>query len=153
MAMLDTNTTLVAMWLARNDSVLEDPEIESSLLAKLLQNQKRQNINPSTLVPPPPPPSISKHAQNQKKFMTLKAMLREVKNGELAEDEVEVYENNRFYPFGGWSSKMFIGDPPSWSDRSGKLNTPKDHKMFELDASKWRSALFPFPLQWRATAR
>ncbi len=38
----------------------------------------------------------------------------------------EVYENQRFYPIVGWSSKMMPHDPPAWSDRSGLRYKPKE---------------------------
>ncbi len=53
----------------------------------------------------------------------------------------EVFENERFYPFVGWSSRMLPTDRPAWSDRSGTTSRPiMDEVDSVLPADDWEWA-------------
>eukprot|EP00755_Sulcionema_specki_P021014 Sspe_Gene.12885::Locus_4420_Transcript_1_1_Confidence_1.000_Length_11390::g.12885::m.12885/K19525/VPS13A_C; vacuolar protein sorting-associated protein 13A/C len=51
---------------------------------------------------------------------------------------VEVFENQRSYPFVGFTSKLLPTDRPAWSDRSGKHNRTKESMERDLpEGWKW----------------
>eukprot|EP01059_Diplonema_ambulator_P016243 TRINITY_DN2760_c0_g1_i1.p1 TRINITY_DN2760_c0_g1~~TRINITY_DN2760_c0_g1_i1.p1 ORF type:complete len:2693 (+),score=805.41 TRINITY_DN2760_c0_g1_i1:108-8186(+) len=63
--------------------------------------------------------------------------------------EDSCYENQRYYPLLGWTDTLLPGDPPPWSDKSGRLvmdryrfNPPKDWVWtddWQVDLKAWPS--------------
>lgn len=42
----------------------------------------------------------------------------------MQEIAVEIWENERYYPFKGWTKSLFPTDPPTFSSKDDKLRTP-----------------------------
>ena len=61
----------------------------------------------------------------------------EVAAGQNVEVIEETYENQRHYPFVGWSSKLLPTERHSWSDRKGECTESRTHDSFCLPSSQW----------------